>query len=68
MVHIILLIEHYKLDFVITLESHQINHANSKIIIKPNYPDFAIEARHINKNVNQLFVVYARLMNQYSFF
>ena len=26
-----------------TLESHHINHANSKLINKPNYPEFGIE-------------------------
>ena len=32
-----------------TLESHHINHANSKLIIKPNYPEFGSEVRYIKK-------------------
>ena len=31
-----------KSGFNITLESHHINPANSKLIIKPNYPEFGI--------------------------
>ena len=32
----------------ITLENHQINHANSKLFIKPNYPEFGIEFFYID--------------------
>ena len=35
--------------FIITLGSHHINHANSKLTITPNYPEFGIEVRYINK-------------------
>ena len=34
-----------KVGFNIILESHQINHANSKLIIKPNYPEVGVEVR-----------------------
>ena len=48
------------------LESHHIIHANSKINIKPNYPDFGIEVRYFNKITKELSVIYARLINQYN--
>ena len=38
-----------RVGFIIKLDSHHNNHANSKIIVKPNYPEFGIEARYINK-------------------
>ena len=56
-----------KVGFNFTLESHQINHAYSKFNIKPNYPEFGIETRYINKIIKELSVVYARLINQYKF-
>ena len=31
-----------QVGFEITLESHHINHANSKIFTKPNYPEYGI--------------------------
>ena len=34
-----------QVGFNITLESHHNSHVNSKIIIKPNHPEFGIEAR-----------------------
>ena len=53
--------------FNITLESHHINHANSKLIEKPNYPEFGIEVRYINKIMKKLSVIYARIINHYKF-
>ena len=50
--------------FNITPESHHINHANSKIIAKPNDPEFAIEIRYINEIIKELSVICARLINQ----
>ena len=49
------------------LNSHHINHANSKLTITPNYPEFGIEVRYINKIMKELSVIYARLINQYKF-
>ena len=43
-----------QVGFNITLESHHINHANSKIFIEPNYLDFGIEIRYVNKIVREL--------------
>ena len=56
-----------KAGFKITLDSHQINHANSKLTNTPNFPEFGIEVRYINKIIKELSVTYARLINQYKF-
>ena len=56
-----------RVGFNITLESHHFNHANSNLIVKPNYPEFVIEFRFINKIIKELSVIYARLINQYKF-
>ena len=34
-----------KAGFEINLDNHHINHANSKLTITPNYPEFGIEIR-----------------------
>ena len=36
------------------LDSHHINHANSKITVRQNYPEFRIEVRCINKITREL--------------
>ena len=56
-----------KVGFKINLGSHHINHLNSKLTITPNYPEFGIENRYINKIMKDLSSVYARLINQYKF-
>ena len=56
-----------KVGFKINLDSHHINHANSKSTIIPDYPEFGIEVRYINKIMKELSVVYARLILQYKF-
>ena len=56
-----------KVGFKINLDSHHIIHANSKLTIIPNYPEFGIEVRYISKIMKELSVSYARLMNQYKF-
>ena len=56
-----------KVGFNIILESHHNDHANSKLIIKPNYPEFEIEVRYINKIMKELSIIWARLINQYIF-
>ena len=56
-----------KVGFKINLDTHHINHANSKLTITPNYPEFGIEVRYINKIIKELSVIYARLINQYKF-
>ena len=56
-----------KVGFEINLDSHHINNANSKITIKPNYPEFGIEVHYINKIMKEFSVIYARLTNQCKF-
>ena len=56
-----------KVGFKINSDSHHINHANSKITITPNFPEFGIEFRYINKIMKELAMIYARLINQYIF-
>ena len=56
-----------RVGFNINLDSHHINHANSKITISPNFPEFGIEVRYINKIMKDLYIIYARLINQYKF-
>ena len=51
----------------INLDSHHINQANSKLTITPNFPEFGIELRYINKIMKELAMIYARLINQYKF-
>ena len=56
-----------QVGFKINLDSHNINHDNSKLTIIPNYPEFGIEVRYINKIMKELSNIYARLINQYEF-
>ena len=56
-----------QIGFKINLDSHNLHHANSKITIIPNYPEFGIEVRYINKILKELAIIYARLINQYKF-
>ena len=56
-----------QVGFKIDLDSHHINHANSKLTIIPNFTEFGIEVRYINKILKELSVIYARLINQYKF-
>ena len=53
--------------FKINLDSHDINHTNSKLTITPNFPEFGIELHYNNKIKKDLSVIYARLINQYKF-
>ena len=56
-----------KVGFNINLDSHNVNHANSKVTITPNFNEFGIEVRYINKIMEELTIIYARLINQYKF-
>ena len=56
-----------KVGFKINLDSHNLHHTNAKLTIMPNYPEFGIELRYINKIMKKLAVIYARLINQYKF-
>ena len=52
-----------KIGFKINLESHNISHPNSILSITPKVPEFGTEFRSINKIVNELSVIYVRLIN-----
>ena len=54
-------------EFKNNLDSHHNNHANSKLTVIPNYPEFGIEVRYNKKIMKELSVIYARLVNQYKF-
>ena len=56
-----------KVGFKINLNSHHINHANCKLTIIPNYPEFGNGARFFNKILKVLFIIYARLISQHIF-
>ena len=56
-----------QVGFKINLDSHYNNHAISKLTITPNFPEFGIELRYINKIMKELAMIYARLINQYKF-
>ena len=55
------------MGFKINLDSHHINHANSKLTFTPNYSEFGIEVRYINKIMKELSAIHARLIDQYKF-
>ena len=56
-----------KVGHKITLESHQISHGNSKLIINPNFPEFGIDFSYINKLLDEMANIYIRLINQHKF-
>ena len=56
-----------RVEFKSDLDSHHFNHANSKLIIKPNYHEFGIEIRYYNKIMKEVSIIYARLISQYQF-
>ena len=53
--------------FKVNLDTHLINHANSKLSFTAIYPEFRVEVRYFNEIRKELSVFYARLMNQYKF-
>ena len=53
--------------YKIILESHNISQANSILNITPNFSDFGIEFRYIDKVIKELSVIYARLISQNKF-
>ena len=56
-----------QVGFKINLDSHHINHANSKLTILPNYPEFGIQLRYIKKIKKELEMIHARILNRYKF-
>ena len=59
--------ENLKTGFKINLENFNINHANSLLKIFLNFPDMGFETRYINKILNALAIIYARLIIQYKY-
>ena len=53
--------------YKINLESHHINHLNSKLTITSNFENTGIEFRFVNKIMREVSIIYARLINQYKF-
>ena len=56
-----------KVAYKINLDSHHIDHLNSKLTISSNFSDTGIEFRFINKIMREMSIIYARLINQYNF-
>ena len=56
-----------KVAYKINLDSHHINHLNSKLTISSNFENTGIEFRFINKFMREMAIIYARLINQYKF-
>ena len=54
-----------KVGFKNNLETHQNIHAKFELAFTPNYPEFGIEVRYVNKKLKDLSVIYAKLINQY---
>ena len=50
-----------------TVDSHHINHDNSKLKIKYNFPQFGIQFRYINKILKEMAKLYGSLKNQTKF-
>ena len=57
----------FKVGFKMNLDSHHINHANSKLTILPNYLGFGIETICNNKIQKEMAHINARIINQYIF-
>ena len=53
--------------YKINLDSHHINHLNSKLTISSNFPNTGIEFRFINRIMREMSIIYARLINRYKF-
>ena len=53
--------------YKINLDSHHINHLNSKLTISSNFPNTELEFRFINKIMREMSIIYTRLINQFKF-
>ena len=53
--------------YKINLDSHHINHLNSKLTISSNFENTNIEFKFINKIMREMAIIYSRLINQYKF-
>ena len=50
-----------KVAYKLNLDSHHINHLNSKLTITSNFENTGIEFRFINKIMREMAIIYARL-------
>ena len=50
-----------QVGFNIHLNSHHIDHSNSKKSSKPNFPELGIESKCINKIIQKMAIIYIRL-------
>ena len=53
--------------YKINLDSHHINHLNSKLTITSYFENTGIEFRFFKKIMREMSIIYARLINQYKF-
>ena len=53
------------MGFNINLDSCNVNLTNSKMTIKPNFPEYGIEYQYKNKILKEMATTYARLEFQY---
>ena len=53
-----------KVGFKIKSDTQYINHSISKSTIAPNYPEIRYEVRYFNKIIEELSIIYARLINR----
>ena len=53
-----------QVGFNFILESHNFNLAIFKVTIEPNYPDFGIDLQYINKNLEEIATINAKLFSQ----
>ena len=53
-----------KVAYKINLDSHHINHLNSKLTNTSNFENTGIEFRFFNKIMREMSIIYARLINQ----
>ena len=56
-----------QVGFSISLERHRSNHAISRKKLQPNFSEFGIEFRYINKILKELAAIHVRLINQYKY-
>ena len=59
--------EKLKIGFKIILESDSIDFANSILNITPIFPELGIDLGYLNDIIEELSVIYARLLNQNKF-
>ena len=56
-----------QVGFKITLQSHQINHSNSKLTFNPIFLEIGNDFRYFKKILKGMSVIYACFINQYQF-